>query len=93
MDPCWFRIPVVHEAAPFSLVATIRLHAVGGTGRWGDHRSVSDIIFSATAVERRCRGEVVGQLCMEEYCGRADDSTQDARSRRKIWTKHVVMIL
>ena len=93
MDPCWFRISVDHEAVPLSLVAAIRLHALGGTGRWSDHQPVSNILFAANAAERGCRGQVVGKFRMEEYCGRADDSSQDARSGRNFWTKHVVMIL
>jgi len=74
-------------------VAAIRLHALGGTGRWSDHQSVGDILFAANAAERGCRGRVVGKFRMEKYCGRADDSSQDARSGRNFWTKHVVMIL
>ena len=75
MVPCWLRIPVDNEAIPFSLVATIRLHAFGRTGRRGGHRPVGNIFFVANAAERRCRGQLGGKFSTGEYHGCADDSS------------------
>jgi len=92
MGPCRFHLPMVHEALPFPLVAAVQLSAHGGTGRWGHHRSVRYILFTANAAEWRNLRELVGKFCMEEYGGRAADSSQDARSGRNIWTEHVVVM-
>ena len=80
------------ETLPLPLVAAVQLSALGGTGRWSHHRHVRHILFTANAVEWRHQRGLVGELCMEEYGGRAVDSSQDARSGRTIWTEHVVVI-
>ena len=80
------------ETLPLPLVAAVQLSALGGTGRWSHHRHVRHILFTANAVEWRHQRGLVGKLCMEEYGGRAVDSSQDARSGRTIWTEHVVVI-
>jgi len=83
---------MVHEALPLPLVAAVQLFALGGTGGWSRHWHVRHILFTAHAVEGRHRRQLVGQFCMEEYGGCAVDSYEDARSGRKIWTEHVVLI-
>jgi len=77
MVHCRNPLPVVHEALPLSLVAAIQLPSRSGTGRWGYHRHVCHILFPANAVEWRHQRQLVGQLCMEEYGGRAVGSSQD----------------
>ena len=84
---------MVHEALPLPLVATIQLSALGGTGRWSHHRHVHHILCAANAVEWWRQPQLVGKFCMAEYGGRADGSSKDARSGRKFWTEHVVVIL
>jgi len=83
---------MVHEALPLPLVATVQLSALGGTGCWSHHRHVHYILFTANAVEWRHLRELVGQFCMEEYCGRAVDTSEDACSGREVWTERVVVI-
>ena len=92
VGPRRFHLPMVHEALPFPLVATVQLSPLGGTGRWSHHWHVRHILFTANAVDGRHRRQLVGQFCMGEYGGRAVDSSEDARSGRKIWTEHVVLI-
>ena len=83
---------MVREALPFPLVATVQLSALGGAGRWSHHWHVRHILFTENAVKGRYQRKLVGQFCMREYGGRAVDSYEDARSGRKIWTEHVVVI-
>ena len=83
---------MVHEALPLPLVATVQLSALGWTGRWSRHWSVRYILFTANAAEWRHRSQLVGQFCMEEYGGRAVDTSEDARSGREVWTERVVVI-
>ena len=83
---------MVHEALPLPLVAAVQLSALGGTGRWSHHRSVRFILFTANVAEWTHQSQLVGKLCMEEYGGRAIYTSEVARSRRKIWTEHVVLI-
>jgi len=60
VDPCWFHLPMVHEAPPLPLVATIQLSSLSGTGCRCGHWPIGDILFAADAAERRCRGQLVG---------------------------------
>ena len=88
-----FHISMVYEALPLPLVATVQLSALSGTRCRSHHWHVRYILFAANAVERGHQRQLVGKYCMAEYGGRAVDSSQGTRSGRKIWTKHVVVIL
>jgi len=79
--PCRIHLPVVREAVPLPLVATIQLSSLGGAGCWGHHRPFRHILFAANEVGRRCQGELVGEFRMEEYCRRAVGPPKDTRNR------------
>ena len=92
VDPGRFHLPVVHEALPFPLVATIQLSSLDGTGRRRHHWPHRHIRFPANA-ERWYQRQLVGQFGVAEYSGRADGSSEGSRSGSNIWTKYMVMIL
>jgi hypothetical protein len=92
VDPGRFHLPVVHEALPFPLVATIQLSSLDGTGRRRHHWPHRHIRFPANA-ERWYQRQLVGQFGVAEYGGRADGSSEGSRSGSNIWTKYMVMIL
>ena len=49
VGPCRIHLPVVHEAVPLPLVATIQLSSRSGTGCWGHHRPLCDLLFAPNA--------------------------------------------
>ena len=92
VDPGRFHLPVVHQALPFPLVATIQLSSLNGIGRRRHHWPHRHILCPAIA-ERWYQRQLVGQFGVAEYGGRADGSSEGTRSGSNIWTKYMVMIL
>ena len=73
-----FRLPVVHEALPLPLVDAIQLSHRGGTRCGGHFRRHYHLHYRATA-QRRFQRQLVGQRCVEEYCGREYGAFEDAQ--------------
>jgi hypothetical protein len=55
VDPCRFRLPMVHEAPPLPLVAAIQLSSRSRIRCRCDHWPIADIPLAANAAERRYR--------------------------------------
>lgn len=91
MDPGRFHLPVVHEALPLPVVATIQLSSLDGARRWRHRWARRHILFGAMAA-RRCQRQVVGQFGVAEDCGCADASSEATSSGSNVRTKYMVMI-
>jgi hypothetical protein len=78
VGPGGFRLPVVYEALPLPLVDAIQLSYRGGTRCGRHYRRHSHLLYRANA-QRRFQRQLVGQRCMEEYCGREYGAFEDTR--------------